>query len=217
VHIGCTREEQMRWLVEAWRGALRARAEGADVRAITAWALLGSFNWDSLVTRDAGHYEPGAFDVRGSTPRRTALANVIASLAAGCEPSHPALRGTPWWHRADRLIHGPSIDEPLPAASGAIRAGAPMILIVGDAGRSDDAIKHVCDTRGLAAHVGSHHEMEAMLSGLQPWAALISGRSDLADACHQRGIPVAIISSDGEIQDLAHAALDRLIDAPTVH
>jgi hypothetical protein len=34
------------------------------VRAVTAWALLGSYDWDSLLTRRRGNYEPGAFDVR---------------------------------------------------------------------------------------------------------------------------------------------------------
>src|SRR3954451_1834242 len=69
VHLGCTRDEQLRWLETAWRDAHRARADGADVRAVTAWALLGSFDWDSLVTSVRGHYEPGPFDVRGASPR----------------------------------------------------------------------------------------------------------------------------------------------------
>ena len=74
VHLGCTRDEQIRWLIESWRAARAARRKGADVRAITAWALFGSHNWDSLVTRDDGRYEPGAFDVRGAVPRPTAIA-----------------------------------------------------------------------------------------------------------------------------------------------
>src|SRR5919205_951999 len=67
-HMGCTRDEQMRWLAEVWRCACAAAAEGVDVRAVTAWAVFGSFDWDSLVTRDAGRYEPGAFDVRSAPP-----------------------------------------------------------------------------------------------------------------------------------------------------
>ena len=34
VHLGCTREEQMRWLLEAHGAALELRIEGADVRAL---------------------------------------------------------------------------------------------------------------------------------------------------------------------------------------
>ena len=41
VHIGCSADERARWLVEGWRAACEARDRGADVRAVTAWALLG--------------------------------------------------------------------------------------------------------------------------------------------------------------------------------
>ena len=65
VHLGCTREEQLRWLRRPGTHPHADSDEGVDVRAVTAWALLGSFDWDSLLTRREGHYEPGAFDVRG--------------------------------------------------------------------------------------------------------------------------------------------------------
>jgi dTDP-4-dehydrorhamnose reductase len=100
VHIGCTREEQLRWLLEAWDGAERAAAAGADVQAVTAWALLGSYDWDSLVTRAAGTYEPGAFDLRGPVPRPTELAAALRELAAGRRPRHPAIEGLGWWRAA---------------------------------------------------------------------------------------------------------------------
>ena len=35
-----------------------------DVRALTAWALLGNYDWCSLLTVEANHYEGGAFDLR---------------------------------------------------------------------------------------------------------------------------------------------------------
>ena len=49
----------MRWILEAWDGAHSARRGGVDVRAVTAWALFGLMDWDSLVTTLNGHYEPG--------------------------------------------------------------------------------------------------------------------------------------------------------------
>jgi dTDP-4-dehydrorhamnose reductase len=67
------------------------------VCAVTAWAVFGSFNWHSLVTRDDDVYEPGLFDVRGPAPRPTALAGVVRDLAAGRRPQHPALQGRGWW------------------------------------------------------------------------------------------------------------------------
>jgi dTDP-4-dehydrorhamnose reductase len=96
-HMGCTREEQLRWLLEIYDGAIDARARGADIRAITAWSVFGAFDWASLVTREEGHYEPGLFDVRSTPPRPTALAAAVRELAAGRRPEHPCLHGTPWW------------------------------------------------------------------------------------------------------------------------
>jgi dTDP-4-dehydrorhamnose reductase len=83
-HNGSSQEEeQLRWLRELWDAAEDARRRGADVRAVTVWALLGLFDWDSLVTREQGHYESGAFDVRAAEPRPTAIAGLVRSLAAG--------------------------------------------------------------------------------------------------------------------------------------
>ena len=97
VHIGCTREQQLRWLLDIHDGAARALAAGVPVRAITAWAMFGSFDWHCLVTRDDGVYEPGVFDVRGPAPRPTALARLVRDLAAGRRPQHPVIAGPGWW------------------------------------------------------------------------------------------------------------------------
>jgi dTDP-4-dehydrorhamnose reductase len=98
-HIGCTREQQVRWLVDLHDGAMRALATGVPVRAITAWALFGSFNWHCLVTREDGVYEPGVFDIRGPRPRPTRLAEVVRDLALGRRPGHPVIAGPRWWQR----------------------------------------------------------------------------------------------------------------------
>lgn len=83
VHLGSTREEQLRWFESFWQAAERVREEGVDLRALTSWAILGSFDWNTLHTEFKGHYEPGAFDVRTSTPRPTALARVLQARARG--------------------------------------------------------------------------------------------------------------------------------------
>ena len=108
VHLGCTRDEQVRWLNDAWEAARDARAGGADVRAVTAWAAFGSHNWHCLVTRDDGHYEPGLFDSRGPTPRPTALARLARELASGNQPQHSVLGQPGWWERDDRFLFEPS-------------------------------------------------------------------------------------------------------------
>jgi dTDP-4-dehydrorhamnose reductase len=91
VHAGCTREEQLRWMAEAWSAATNARAEGVDVRAVTAWSLLGTFDWNRLVVEMRGHYEPGVFDVRSSPPRATALVRQLRGLAHAGTWQHAVL------------------------------------------------------------------------------------------------------------------------------
>jgi dTDP-4-dehydrorhamnose reductase len=76
-HIGwCPEHEQVRWLLEAWQAAATLRAEGADFRAVTIWSLLGAVDWNSLLTRKTGHYEPGTFDMR----HPGAVAGVVGNL-----------------------------------------------------------------------------------------------------------------------------------------
>ena len=53
VHMGCTRDEQLRWFYQAWQAAAKLQSEGVDIRAVTAWATFGAVDWNSLVTRDA--------------------------------------------------------------------------------------------------------------------------------------------------------------------
>ena len=106
-HLNAPCNEQIRWLLEMWRGARAARAAGADVRAVTVWSLFGAFDWTSLCTVPNNFYESGVFDVRDGTPRPTALAGVVRALARGREPAHAALRSPGWWRRPERVIYGP--------------------------------------------------------------------------------------------------------------
>jgi beta-glucosidase/6-phospho-beta-glucosidase/beta-galactosidase len=106
-HIGwCTEEEQVRWLTQAWLTVIDLRRRGVDLQAITIWALCGAVDWDSLLTRRDGHYEPGAFDVQGSNgaPRPTLTAQAVASLARHGNFTHPALQKPGWWERGDRFL-----------------------------------------------------------------------------------------------------------------
>jgi dTDP-4-dehydrorhamnose reductase len=228
VHLGCTREEQIRWLLESWRGALAARAHGADVRAVTAWALLGSFNWDSLVTRDAGRYEPGAFDVRAPEPRATAVAGAIRTLAAGGQPEHAAFAGDPWWRRAERMLYGP-----MRRRNAGGRSGAPPILIIGSTGTLGRAFERVCESRGVCSRLVGRIDVDitdpvrvdAILRSIEPWAVVnaagyvrvdeaeaepeacrranVIGPITLAAACRRHDLPFVTFSSDLVFDGLA--------------
>lgn len=118
-HLGCTPDEQVRWVWEVWRAAEGARSAGADVRAVTAWAAFGACDWDSLVTREAGSYEPGVFDVRTDPPAPTRVAELVRELAAGRTPADPALATPGWWRRPERLL------VPPPSRRRAARAACP--------------------------------------------------------------------------------------------
>jgi dTDP-4-dehydrorhamnose reductase len=103
VHLGDCAEEQVRWLIEAWQAAYELRRSGADIRAVTVWALAGSVDWDSLLLRRAGHYEPGCFDRNFDPPRATLLATAAASLAREGRFEHGVLDEEGWWRRQDRF------------------------------------------------------------------------------------------------------------------
>ncbi|ULH17066.1 hypothetical protein MF271_17230 (plasmid) [Deinococcus sp. KNUC1210] len=111
VHLGCTRDEQLRWLYAAWQDAVRARAAGADVRAVTAWATFGSSEWSSLLTMPCGATEVGLWDVSSDPPRETALVHLARELATGVPPSHPVLHSPGWWQRRQRLLF-PEVTSP---------------------------------------------------------------------------------------------------------
>ena len=173
-HLGCTREEQMRWLLEAWNAARQARSEGIDVRAVTAWSAFGSSDWNSLVTRNDGHYEPGLWDCRSEPPRPTALARLAAELAAGAAPAHPVLSVPGWWKRQGRLAY---------PAHGRLRrrhsTGHPL-LIIGATGTLGRAFARVCQERGIPFRLLGRAEMDIAdadsvrqaLSAAQPWAVI---------------------------------------------
>jgi dTDP-4-dehydrorhamnose reductase len=102
-HLGDEPEEQVRWLMEAWSAAQALRARGAEVRAVTAWALFGLVDWDSMLCHSRGRYEPGPWDVRHDPPRPTLLAEAISALAQGRAFTHPCLGEPGWWRRDNRL------------------------------------------------------------------------------------------------------------------
>jgi dTDP-4-dehydrorhamnose reductase len=164
VHLACTREQQLRWFASVWGAAVRLRAQGVDLRAVTAWAAFGSYDWNSLLTRDVGHYEPGLFDVRAPEPRPTALATMVRDLATHGRCDHPALAGAGWWQQPERLTY-PPVRRPAPTALDrrssttalprvSLReepAEAPRpVLITGARGTLGRAFARACELRGLA-------------------------------------------------------------------
>jgi dTDP-4-dehydrorhamnose reductase len=188
-HLGCTREEQLRWLLESWDAACLLRREGVPVEAVTVWALLGAYDWNSLVTRQAGYYEPGAFDLRAPAPRPTALATLLRDLAHGQVPDHPLLAQPGWWRRPQRFFFGSGLDIRNQAERAATaprfqlnnyHASPRPLLIIGATGTLGSAFVRVCEVRGIAVAAPRRQELpiadeaaiEAALARYQPWAVV---------------------------------------------
>ncbi|MES2317686.1 MAG: family 1 glycosylhydrolase [Pseudomonadota bacterium] len=184
-HIDANREDQLRWLLEVWEASRQARRDGVEVLAVTVWALLGSFDWNSLVTACRGYYEPGPYDVRSPQPRPTALAGMMRELAAGLALSHPVLRGQGWWRRPGRFLCHPVATPEALALAGAEPARGPgsalaPILITGATGTLGRAFARICKKRNLAFRLLGRADMDiadqasvelAMLR-YQPWAVI---------------------------------------------
>lgn len=221
VHVGCTREEQLRWVHAAWRAAEDARGAGVDVRAVTLWSVFGAVDWHCLVTREEGCYEPGVYDLRAPEPRPTALATLAAELAAGRAPSHPLLAGTGWWASSRRRLYGAPVDE---RAAHHESATVRPLLVVGT-GKLAERLVQRCACRGIpCTRVARIERIDRdgawRRQELEPWATVIvpeapgqrwrdaealAGLLRLARACDARGLPVVAFSSH-LVFDGRHAA-----------
>jgi dTDP-4-dehydrorhamnose reductase len=184
-HLGCTREEQLRWLNEIWHAAVQVREDKVDVRAVTAWAAFGTYDWNNLLTTNSGSYEPGVYDLRSPTPRETVLAGFIETIASGKEFDHPTLDAPGWWHRLDRLSYPPvtrrgqEISSSVRSVKKSGEASRPL-LITGATGTLGQAFARICEKRGLAYHLLSRAQLNiadqasvtAAFKQYEPWAVV---------------------------------------------
>ena len=221
VHHGCTREEQVRWLMDVWNACESERKKGADIRAVTLWSMFGAVDWRSLLTRKEGVHDVGAFDTRSETPRPTLVAKAAATLARGEKFEHPLLDLPGWWRRPGRC-HGRPRFETLPQDC----SGARPLLITGATGTLGQAFSRICGHRGLAHVVTSRSDVDiteecsiaAAIELYRPWAVInaagfvrtwdadenydecfeinATGPELLGRACKAAGIPLVTFSSD---------------------
>lgn len=218
VHNGCTREEQMRWMAEAWDMAVALRDEGVPIKAVTSWALLGSNGWNTLLT-EPGLYEPGVFDVSSGTPRPTAMVPLLKGLPSGA-PRHPVTQAAGWWRRPIRLVHAP-VPRPASAMVHFERQGGdapPPLLICGAAGTMGQAFVHACALRNIPFVLADNSALEptdpqrivAVLDEHRPWAAVNAGGWDCVDeaerdpdACHRDALAADRLAAACEARGIA--------------
>lgn len=208
VHINAPREVQLRWARTGYDAAVRVERDGIPVRAVTFWALLGTFDWNDLCRSQSGHYEPGAFDIRGGAPRPTALAGAIRSLSAHGAFTHPVL------------------GEDVPALLASSGAPSAPLLILGAGGTLGRTFVERCEQRGIAHVALRHHQLDVTQAGdvhaciaqHRPWAVInasgyvrvddaeleapqcravnVEGAVHVAQACERLGARLVSFSSD---------------------
>ena len=218
-HNGCTREEQVRWLTESWRACEAARAQGADVRALTAWSLLGAVDWSNLLTRDEGAYEPGVFDVRSGVPRETALAAACRRLARGDTDLPDGVQGPGWWSRDIRLSHPATwAGQQSPVRRTWTPPAAPRrpVLVTGATGTLGRALGRALEHRGHAYVLADRallplddaRAMADALDAVRPWAVVnAAGYVRVDDA---EGDADACLEANGHgVERLARACAGR--------
>jgi dTDP-4-dehydrorhamnose reductase len=219
VQLACTREEQVRWLCEMWAAARDARDSGADVRAVTAWALFGAYDWDTLLVNARGHYENGAFTLRAGRPQETAVGAAIRQLALVGNFSHPLLATPGWWRRPERLVFSPVSATRTGTGTAVTRAeagGAPMLLVVV---HRTDLLRDICALRGLPARIVPPAEATefAPLSSAAWWGVLMdrSCPDQIETECVTYGLPWARLPVRYNRRAIRRT-LDRLIDLACV-
>ena len=225
VHTMGNRDSQMRWLYEMWREAKRARAKGAQVLAITAWSLLGTYDWHKLCTTCEGFYEPGVFDLRSpdKKPRHTGLSRLIKELSKNGDSDHPILKRPGWWRTPRRILWAPKDGAFSPVN---FRSKYPPIVITGATGTLGQAFARICGARNIPYRILNRSDMDIsnitevrkVLNKLKPWAVIntagyvrvdeaeddedrcfrenVDGPFNLAAVCAENGIPIVHFSSD---------------------
>jgi dTDP-4-dehydrorhamnose reductase len=200
---------------------VKAREAGIDLQAITPWSLLGSYDWNSLLTRENLHYEPGAFDVSGNGLRPTALTRIIKSLALNGKIEHPLLIQHGWWHRQDRFLK----DEAISISDNITPSGKPL-LVIGRSGTLANAFSIITGIRSIPVVCLSRNDVNIFdcqsvadaVDKYQPWGVVncagyvnvdmaetepekcmqinATAPAVIASVCRAKGIPFMTFSSD---------------------
>lgn len=214
IHLNCTREEQLRWFMEAWHQCVQLRKGGVEVKAITAWSMLGAFDWDSLLTKESGKYETGVFDVSKNRLRATAMAKLVNELAKKGKYNHPVISEKGWWHKS------------YPSAPKVQKLKGRPILILGAGGTLGTAFTNICNARFLPCQAAFRNEVDITnalqikeaINRYKPWAIInaagyvkvdeaeteqnicfnlnVKGAGNIAQLCNKHGIQLLTFSSD---------------------
>jgi dTDP-4-dehydrorhamnose reductase len=104
-HLSCSKEEQVKWLIESWNTAADLANSGIPIEAVTFWCLFGAYNWHNLLTVDEGKYESGVYEYSNNSLVRTILVDLIKMFTSNNKQKYTAGDQPGWWHREDRILY----------------------------------------------------------------------------------------------------------------
>ena len=180
-HLSCSREEQLRWYRQTWEACNRLRDDGINIKAMTAWSLLGAFDWNSVLTKEALHYEPGAFDIRDNNLRATSLTKIIKSFASGDDFNHPLLNEPGWWARSINNQHLALDNNPINNDKTVMNKAQPSpLLIIGKTGTLGSAFMRACERRSIPfvalsrqdVNILDEQSVQSAVDQYKPWAII---------------------------------------------
>jgi dTDP-4-dehydrorhamnose reductase len=224
-HVNGRRESQMRWLKHVWNTCQNLRLEGVTIEAVTAWSLLGTYDWNSLCTTCNYQYEPGVFDLRNPEriPKETAMSKMVRSLALTGNFESPLLDSPGTWETNKRIVFNV---QPGQHTEFTHDKDIKPILITGARGTLGQAFAKVCEMRNIKYVLVSRQKMDIsdersvriIIDELKPWAVInaagyvrvdeaedekeqcfrdnVLGAVNLAKICREKGIGLVNFSSD---------------------
>ncbi len=221
-HIACTRDEQIRWLDEIYGDVLRLRAAGADVRALTVWALFGARDWNSLLTVCGDCYESGCFDAVDHSPRETLVAAWTRARASGLPFDHPVLESPGWWRTPQRLCYG-AASRGVPQLLRRTPSAKRSVAIVGSSALAVHCAA-ACRLRSLRAirmrADGAPTALARRLKTERAWLAIDAdggSRTLVARAARTAGVPLVVLSAaTSDCLDVAETAAIMATGRPLI-
>jgi dTDP-4-dehydrorhamnose reductase len=219
------RESQLRWLNQVWRACERLRNEDVQIEAVTAWSLIGTYDWHNLCTNCDYHYESGVFDLQNpeKIPKPTALAKMIKELATKGRYESPLIESDGVWNTGRRILFSVKQGQ---FTSLEHKDHVRPVLITGASGTLGQAFARICGARNIhykllsrdMMDITDRNSIETVISQYRPWAIInpagyvnvdkaenetekcfasnVDGAVNLARVCRDNGIKLVNFSSD---------------------
>lgn len=224
-HARGYRESQIRWFHHVWETCSRLKTQDIQIEAVTAWSLLGTFDWHNLCTRSENFYEPGVFDLRNPsrTPKETALTKMIRKISAGQKDEAPVLNSPGVWETGRRILFNAQVGQ----YTSLIHPHTTRpILITGSKGTLARGFSIACGARNIhyqslrrsELNIIDKNSIHEAIEKLRPWAIInsagyvnveeaendsekcyednVKGPANLAEICRDQNIRLVHFSSD---------------------